>query len=149
MMAWLWVWVITRQSAGLRRFPERGKDVVQLFAGNEFDRGNHRLPLRGPCKFIFMVFLDEFASPMLDGAAHIFQVRAPYLDGHEAVEQRKAIIEIGAVHYVHQIPGLWGLRRLQHAADFQIRGWAASFIEWFVGFLSCAGLRLSVVIGRS
>ncbi len=95
--------------AGLRRFPEGGQDIVQLFAGNEFDGGNHRLRLRGPRKFILMPLLDELALAALDGAAHIFQVRTSDLDGHEAVEQRKAVVEIGAVHYVHQISGLRSL----------------------------------------
>lgn len=134
----------------LWRFSESRENIVQLFPGNEFDRGNNRLHPRGRGKFILMVFLDELADPKLYGAAHVLEIRAPDLHCHEAVEQGKPVIEIGAVDDIHQIPGLRRLRRLQHAADFEIGRRTASFIKGFVGFLACAGLcGSSVLVCRS
>src|SRR5258708_15289217 len=96
------------------------QNIIQFFACDKFDGFDDRCVFSGSGELIFVEFLDELAAAILYRLPDLAKVPAFYLDGHEAINQGKGVVKIGAEDGSHKEPRLQRLRGLHDAADFCI-----------------------------
>src|SRR5258708_6533846 len=82
------------------------QNIVQFFACNEFDGFDDRRVFSGRGELVFVEFLNEFTAAILNSLPDFLKVAPLDLDGHEAINQGKGVVKIGAEDGSHKEPRL-------------------------------------------